>query len=338
MKLSLLLLTLFLSTAHATEGSGIRGGGDSLSSRIKMLRSALGEDGSLSRRSVRQALENLRKLRWDDPMGMKLVQQLESSDFFGDVDRAPYRLEPRCLDADGIERSATTERVDRKQNPEITPPPICINVRKLAAENATWAEIIGTLVHEHLRHFGESDVDPLEAHPSAVFITDQFRTLSDRELSQARAILPGVALFGESARGFTLLVRTREEARTLGLTVEAFEGKCGPAYVVYARSHFMKEYGERGSFFSASEDLELGRTYPLWDLRRERHMHREPAFANSQRTLLRVDEYRLFGGLIQRAAADCLARVRVGSVVLDIPVSFADTVKIDLKVVSTFWQ
>lgn len=179
---------------EGTQGSG---GGDSLSKRINHIRYLLGDNGELVRPMLRQIGINLMKFA-SDFNDSTSVQSLIKRGLLNGIQDAPYELKASCVDQDGIERSASTLNVDRSLNPDISAPSICINIRKLAFENANLNEILGLLYHEHARHYGVwDDLDQFGSHPIANYITTRANGLLSKELTNAVALGNGTAVFYE---------------------------------------------------------------------------------------------------------------------------------------------
>lgn len=197
-----LILTVALLSAPAFAafaGSEGRGGGDSLSQKIRGLEKLIGENGNKIKPLLIQIMTNLRKF---DPSG-KTPQQIISLIDRGlreDVSLSLYQLEAKCIDKKNEERSASTQKTTVDKDPKRYHPPICINLRRLAIENAKLHEVIGLLFHEHARHFGLEDTDSFGIHPIAEFITaERIELLTSEEITKADPLLKDTALLIEDA-------------------------------------------------------------------------------------------------------------------------------------------
>lgn len=242
---------LTLSSAGFCEGT--RGGGDAESARIReIVRIFDGKHEDLTEMLVRIA-GNVAKTA---PMGEVSAQidLLVQKGLIQDFKNATYDLEQKCVDETGTEKSASTTKVDLSENPNQPSPSICINVRKLAEEAASYQDIVGLLFHEHSRHFGMEDSSNLDLHPIADFVTEKYDALGNSGLAEASsagglAVIPGgnnvdslhLGRRWQSAIDFFIdpVVATRilvpdsvtvSEKSPLKIVVDSLDGQCKRAY------------------------------------------------------------------------------------------------------------
>lgn len=170
MKLLITMLLAFTTAAHA---EGTRGGGNEVSARIDNLLSAISEDGTNLKVIIHryiQAIQPFDDSNLQDPSG-KVVLMMAKNGLREDVDKSVYKIgTDKCYDQrTGLETSASTTITDVRKNPNFHPD-VCINILKLAEEDAQPNEIAAMLFHEHARHFGFEDTDRFGRHPIARYV------------------------------------------------------------------------------------------------------------------------------------------------------------------------
>lgn len=192
-----ILLLIWAFTANAGQEGG--GGGDSNSRENRLIRSYFNNNAEMIRKDLIAIFANVKKFT---PVGntSALMHDLISRGVLEDIKRTTYSLQIVCYDENGIERSASTKKVDISNDLHGISPDICVNVRKLAMEKATYQSIVGLLVHEHSRHFGEDDTDEFGLHPLADYVTEKYSSLVNIHISKAVAL-----------DGFVLPVQVTEE-------------------------------------------------------------------------------------------------------------------------------
>jgi hypothetical protein len=98
------------------------------------------------------------------------IKYLYESGIIQDIKAAKYMIKPTCIDSNGVERAATTLKVNLNlEKPEFESPEICLNVRMLSQIGNT-TELAALLLHEHARHYGLEDTEPETGiHPLSEF-------------------------------------------------------------------------------------------------------------------------------------------------------------------------
>ncbi len=198
MKLNFLFLFLMIIisfSAYSKAGAGSSGGGDANSKRARILKSYFTVNKDNLTTNLTKIANSLNNLESQGHV-MSQIQTLVKNGLTQDFLKAKYELHPACFDDRGIERSASTTRLDLSfagQSERNESPAICINIRKLAEENASYEDVLGLLFHEHARHFGLEDIDETGAiYPIAEFVANNFeafRLLTGSEKSVASAAL-----------------------------------------------------------------------------------------------------------------------------------------------------
>ena len=238
-----LVLTASVNLAFAgNEGSG---GGDANSTEIRKILTMFKNDGKDIRGELTQIFKNVVKF---DPAGKttELIHGLVDRGILEDFKEAPYVLKPSCVDELGIERSATTLKVDLSGEASPERPEICINIRRLAQEKASRASVVGLLVHEHARHFGEEDTNEFGIHPLAEFITAKYERLtgflnradsvggvvfnSSTSMSNKLSdLMPETSDFGGDGgpfRQFGFRVLSTQQEKNIEFVIDQAEGNC----------------------------------------------------------------------------------------------------------------
>ena len=174
------LLTAHSITFAAGAGGGVgTGGGDSASDRLRVIR-RLFEHRPLplsNEKHINVELENILITMDRFSTQGKLHAQIKDilkKGLIEDIEKSEINLSSDCRDEFNIERSASTLKVNISNQANVGHPDICVNTRKLAAENASFAEILGLLLHEHARHFGLEDTTDGDFHPLADFIAEKY--------------------------------------------------------------------------------------------------------------------------------------------------------------------
>lgn len=184
------------SFAHA-EGQE-KGGGDSTSKRMRILKNLIGENGDNIRPKVAAVYANVAKFPAQGKISAQM-KELVSVGILEDIaiTGAPYEFNTKC-DENGVERSASTTKVNLVENPNQPRPVICINLRKLAIENATEPEVVGVLAHEHVRHYGVEDADKFGYNPIGDFVAEKYDHLTHEMVTRAVVYFDGIIVDSEA--------------------------------------------------------------------------------------------------------------------------------------------
>jgi hypothetical protein len=171
------LLMLTMMSPYALAGQE-KGGGDVLSStimsRIKWYKEFLAEQDHYH--GLDDILEDFQLLQ---PSGAipNQIRDLINKGIIDDIKNAQYEFKQKCVDSENIERMASTLKVDLSFQKDPVRPTICLNLRKLAEQNADPSELSGLLFHEHARHFGYEDTDEDGFHPLVIWIANNFHAM-----------------------------------------------------------------------------------------------------------------------------------------------------------------
>jgi hypothetical protein len=168
------------SPAFAERGGASTGGGNSNTGRLRDIEDIFGEDGVTMRNYLKNFAYVISQYQGQGKTST-LLQDLISKGLLEDIEKSQYVFSKKCTeDDDNEEKDASTHRGERNAS-------ICINVPKLALENASKNEIIGLMMHEHVRHFGIEDTTEAGVHPVAVFVTDRIDYLDINGWSNSAA-------------------------------------------------------------------------------------------------------------------------------------------------------
>jgi hypothetical protein len=228
---ALLALSSVVPAFSSDSSNGGRGGGDSISARITRIQAQIGKDGQKIKPVLIQILDNLKKFEAKGSLSAT-IKDLDHRGLREDISASKYELQAKCVDESGKERSASTLKTNVGNDPNAVHPPICINVRKLALENAQSNELAGLLFHEHARHFGIDDTGEFEIHPIAQFVSERYSLLTSPDLTGAKSLIPGLAAFvgerywepGEHSK--SLLKVFTSSVGHVPVRVESTQGKC----------------------------------------------------------------------------------------------------------------
>ena len=198
-KLRTLLIVLALTcTSGAWAGNGEpssnggRGGGDSLSKKIRLLWEQIGADGKNIRPVLLEWLKNFRKIE-SQGKTPALLRSLLQRGLEQDIQLggAPYvilgfeesqdMVDPsspaQCWVGPSAEPASTlTMNIDLEGGPR---PAICIDLRRLAEDGTQTESLVGLLMHEHARHFGQDDTVNTVYHPIADFVESNFKVYGE---------------------------------------------------------------------------------------------------------------------------------------------------------------
>ena len=219
-KMCILLSLLSLNTFAGQD----RGGGDVNSSEIRGIKNMFSNSGEAMRLELIKVFENVKKFTSQGKTSSQ-ISDLIARGILEDFKHAPYVLRTACFDENGIERSASTSKVDLSNQSTPVRPEICINVRKLALEKANRANIIGLLAHEHSRHFGEEDTDELGLHPLAEFVTVKHEYLTDSVLSSGQP-LGGIVMSKNLKSKRVILFRDVNYSGGIKLVIDDLGNNC----------------------------------------------------------------------------------------------------------------
>lgn len=224
-------VSLFASlSSHADAGSGARGGGDAYSDNIAEIAKWIGPSGSAIRPLLTQIVSNVVKFA---PQGVASgqVRAMYDAGLLADIAQAPYELKPMCVDEQGIEKDASTLKVDLGREPNQPRPAICINMPKLARQGVMLKQLVALLLHEHARHFGLEDTNSFGAHPIAAFVIKHYIPLNYPLLTRARAVLGNAAIVDQGyLPGWIVILTT--DVRSLRLGIDKLFGECNQGKVL----------------------------------------------------------------------------------------------------------
>jgi len=180
------IITIFATLAYtlgAYAGAGSSGGGDASGDRIPTIESWFDGGSSDISRDLVNIATFINAFSSTGQISTE-VKDLISKGLIDDIKLGQYDLKSICLDENGVERSASTPKVDLYTNPNQPRPHICINERKLAAENASRDEVVALMFHEHARHFGLDDTVNDDFYPIAAMILKGLSTGLDVAASE----------------------------------------------------------------------------------------------------------------------------------------------------------
>jgi hypothetical protein len=218
------------------EGSSARGGGNTGSSRIREISEWI--DGTSSKGDIKSTLIQIAQnavkagsLGTDHWSQLTQLQTLVSKGLIEDIQKAEYQKSKKCVDESGVEKSASTLKVNLIANPDQPHPAVCINMPKLAADNTSYEELVGLLFHEHARHFGIEDTDDDGYQPFSDFITTRYGDLNKRFLDSAKAISPGVAATDRTKEGVieVFLFKAEDAFKKAAVIFNPKSGSCDRA-------------------------------------------------------------------------------------------------------------
>lgn len=153
-----------LAESFAEKGGGSTGGGNSTTDRYRDVEQFFGRNSETVKNYLKDFSDQISKYQ-SEGESSALLQDVVAQGLMEDIDQSKYIFSKKCTE-DGDEKDASTLRGVRNA-------PICINIPKLVRDNASKAEIIGLMMHEHVRHFGIEDTTDADIHPTAVFVTDR---------------------------------------------------------------------------------------------------------------------------------------------------------------------
>jgi hypothetical protein len=240
-----ILLTSVSNLAFATSGGVVgTGGGDIYSAKIKSVQDDLSPSQYLSMdlrlkylapeiNKVEKTIEiskvgkHLLHFIWfvskydvNTPLTNQ-IKYLNNSGIFKDIIAAKYVIRPTCIDSDGIERAATTQKVNLNlEKPDFETPEICLNVRMLYQISNT-AELAALILHEHARHYGlEDTILDTGIHPLSEFYVNN--------IDQILKYYPGrsVSFFNNFILIDTSTFLKTPTSTRLNLTIEKLDGDC----------------------------------------------------------------------------------------------------------------
>lgn len=236
--LCLSFLQLF-GALQAVAGPIATGGGNVESNRIKDVVKMLGvtNDGdSILKKQLIGMVKFIQAIPPTNEAGLQIISMAENG-LIEDIQKSRYVLKKYC-EEDGVEKSASTQKINLALDPSQEHPDICINVMKLATESAQLKEIMGALMHEHARHFGLEDTDELGMHPTALAVTTWYEQLLQfndevspdfavgltQETDEAR-VRRGAAYYEVTIRNDVISIATTEPAK-IKFEVKNFQGSC----------------------------------------------------------------------------------------------------------------
>jgi hypothetical protein len=225
------------STERLGEGGVNGGGGDASARRIKAIKTLIGiRDASgesaftgKTARIKEKLLSLLKTIQAIPPEGEmgQLIRRLLDSGFEEDIKHGQYDLKRACYEGK-VEKSASTDKVDRTRDKSIPIPAICLNAHKLALESAQEEDLVGLLAHEHARHFGLEDTDELGMHPLAEAVASWYQA-SKAGVGESIAAMPGVHLRWTGSNAY-LDFSSGEKVK---LTFKNLMGSCQQAIFQY---------------------------------------------------------------------------------------------------------
>jgi hypothetical protein len=230
------------------EGGGGTGGGDANSKRIRAIKAFFAQDAVKIRQDLAHIAANVAKFSPAPGEISAQIVDLFQKGITEDFANAKYTLQAYCADEKGIERSASTLKVDLSKNPNQPRPDICVNMRRMSIENPDYPSIVGLLFHEHARHYGIEDVDSLDLNPIADFVTEHFSELTDKTLNA------GESLDGMVVRSLyswspleEVVVESTKESFDGSVVVDEATGNCGglSAGVLWTPSESSRPYIKR---------------------------------------------------------------------------------------------
>lgn len=191
-----------------------------------------------------------------------LLQTLIDQGLLQDVDEAKYVLSDYCHE-NGIEKSSHTLLIDRRKDKNLPAPDICINIRKLAAEDAKENEIVGLLIHEHIRHLGQEDTNRLKIHPSLVAIAKNYALL-DPDFGEIHYLSKGVVakISKESTKHVHVKVISHDISKA-DYSVEGIRKNCTD--VRYSQLLFFTDSNYSKYLVKLNGSLEYAQNGYLWD-------------------------------------------------------------------------
>ena len=206
-------------TARSSGGVIGTGGGNIGSSQMmNFIKYQLGGKPEKSRnflikKTLIDAIKTVVSVPPQDPIGNALAQDIRKmvqDGLLENIEATVYRPSAKC-ELKGIEKSATTEKINLFQNPKVALPEICLNIPKLISESASKAELVGLLLHEHSRHYGHEDTDELGIHRFAYgmgawydFLRRGYNPLNVELWGASTFADPDVIRFSEAAKAVTI--------------------------------------------------------------------------------------------------------------------------------------
>lgn len=174
---------------------------------------------------------------------LALLQDLVAKGLLNDIQQTEYQKLKKCVDDTGTEKSASTLKVDLSTNPEQAHPAVCINLPKLAADNTSYAELVGLLFHEHARHFGIEDTDDSGYQPFSDFVTLRYNDLNIYGLSAAKNSIPGFAAWQETTGTVNVFFfRPQEATESAAISFERIAGDCDNVMYKIANEYESSNY------------------------------------------------------------------------------------------------
>jgi hypothetical protein len=158
---------------YSEGGVGNTGGGNSDSKHRKIILDYLKNDALALKTDLIQWLKEFKQFRAQGVMSARIHKMIDSG-LIEDIQKTKFVPADSCTDITGTSKSMSTRKVDNFKD-TMEHPDICINIPKLGAENATYEDIIGNLMHEYGRHFGFEDTEKFGIHPMAYYVTNLFK-------------------------------------------------------------------------------------------------------------------------------------------------------------------